>query len=72
MATLKAYIYAAFFAALAFAGVFLYREGRKAEQNKVSSDNLDAMRKARDIRDEVENDPYLIDRASQWVRKEDS
>ena len=72
MATLKAYIYAVLFAALAFAGVFLYREGRKAEQNKTSSDNLDAMRKARDIRDEVENDPYLIDRASQWVRKDDS
>ena len=72
MATLKAYAYAAFFAVLAFIGVFLYREGRKAEQDKLSSDNLDAMRKAKDIRDEVENDYYLVDRASQWVRKDDS
>lgn len=71
MGTVKAYLYSALFAVLAFCGVLLYRKGGSDEQAKLSQDNLNAMRTAKDIRDEIDNDPYFVDRATRWVRKDD-
>jgi len=31
---------------------------------------LEAMRDAKDVRDEIQNDPYFVDRARQWVKKD--
>lgn len=71
MGTVKAYLYATFAAFLAFMGIYLYTKGRSDEQDKLSRDNLEAMRDAKDIRDEIQNDPYFVDRARQWVRSDD-
>lgn len=46
-------------------------EGAEAERNERMSRRVDAMRKAKDVRDEVQNDPYFVDRAHRWVRKDD-
>jgi len=70
MATVKHYLYATGFALLAFFGIYLHRAGRKAEKNEQVRDDLEAMRKAKDIRDEIDNDPYFVDRAAQWLRKD--
>lgn len=71
MGTVKAYIYATVAAFLAFMGIYLYTKGRSDEQDKLSRDNLEAMRDAKDIRDEIQNDPYFVDRARQWVHSDD-
>ena len=71
MATVKHYIYAAFFAVLAFMGVYLYNAGRKKEQNKQVRRRVDAMRTAKETRDEIMDDPYVVDRARRWVRDDD-
>lgn len=69
--TIKHYLYATGVVFLAFLGIYLYREGREHEQDKLSRDNLDAMREAKEVRDEVRDDPYYVDRASKWVRNND-
>ena len=66
----KKYLYAAVAAVLAFMGVYLYRKGAEDQRNKLSRDNLEAMRDAKDVRDEIQNDPYFVDRARQWVKKD--
>ena len=71
IASIRHYLYAAVMAVLAFFGLYLYREGRKDERDKLSRDNLDAMREAKEIRHEVESDPYFVDRAHKWVRNDD-
>lgn len=70
MGTVKAYLYATVAAFLAFCGIYLYRKGGQDQLNKLSRDNLDAMRKAKDVRDEIQNDPYFVDRARQWVKED--
>ena len=70
MATVKHYLYAAVAAVLAFMGIYLYRKGAEDQRNKLSRDNLEAMRDAKDVRDEIQNDPYFVDRARQWVKKD--
>ena len=70
MVTVKHYIYAAGAAFLAFCGVYLYGKGRSDQKDEQIRDNLDAMRDAKDVRDEIQNDPYFVDRARQWVKKD--
>ena len=70
MGIVKKYIYAAAAAFLAFCGIYLYRKGSQDQLNKLSRDNLDAMREAKDVRDEIQNDPYFVDRARQWVKED--
>lgn len=70
MGIVKHYIYAAGAALLAFMGIYLYRKGAEDQLNKLSRDNLEAMRDAKDVRDEIQNDPYFVDRARQWVKKD--
>lgn len=71
MEIVKKYLYAAGAAFLAYCGISLYLKGRQDQLDKLSRDNLDAMRDAKDVRDEIQNDPYFVDRARQWVRKDD-
>ena len=48
---------------------------RKSERNDIererASRRIDAMKEAGRIRDDVESDPYLVDRANEWVRRKD-
>ena len=70
MWVIKKYLYAAGAAILAFIGIFLYRKGGQEQRNKLSRDKLEGMREAKDVRDEIQNDPHLSDRANQWVKKD--
>jgi len=70
MGIVKHYLYAAVAAVLGFMGIYLYRKGAEDQRNKLSRDNLEAMRDAKDVRDEIQNDPYFVDRARQWVKKD--
>jgi len=45
--------------------------GKQAAANERKSRRIDAMKTAKDVRDDVESDPYFIDRAGQWVRSDD-
>jgi len=65
---IKKYLHATIAAFLFFAGVFLYNKGRRDQKDKLSRDNLDAMREAKDIRDEIQNDHFFVDRAEKWVK----
>ena len=71
----KAKLYLAAGAAFVLGLLGIYWRGRsagaEAERNERMSRRVDAMRKAKDVRDEVQDDPYFVDRAHQWVRKDD-
>lgn len=71
MATVRAWLYGLALAALAFFGLYMRQQGRKDEQQEQVRRRIDVMRTAKDVRDEVESDPYLVDRASEWVRDRD-
>ena len=68
------------YALLAFAfvagifGVYVsgVQRGIDRARARVNEDRLDAIKTAKEIEDEVRSadDPYLVDRASQWVRKD--
>jgi hypothetical protein len=45
-------------------------ERRDIERERANA-RVDAMKAAGRIRDDVESDPYLVDRASEWLRKKD-
>ena len=45
--------------------------GAEAERDKQTRRRVNAMKQAKDVRDEIMDDPYLIDRAEQWVRTKD-
>ena len=59
--------------ALALIGVYLRgkSDGTSAEKDRQVRRRIEAMKTAKDVRDEVESDPYLADRASRWVRNRD-
>lgn len=48
---------------------------RRSERQGIEREHvrrrLDAMREAKKVQDDVESDPYLVDRAHQWVREDD-
>ena len=44
---------------------------RKDIELERANERVDAMKKAGRIRDDVESDPYLVDRAHEWLRKKD-
>lgn len=70
MGIVKHYLYAAGAAFMAFMGVYLYTKGRSDQKDKLTRDNLDAMREAKDVRDEIQEDPYFVDRARAWVKED--
>jgi hypothetical protein len=53
----------------------IVRTIRKSERNDIererASRRVDAMKEAGRIRDDVESDPYLVDRAHRWLRNKD-
>lgn len=55
--------------------VQIVRSIRKSERNDIERERanarVDAMKKAGRIRDDVESDPYLVDRAHEWLRGKD-
>lgn len=63
---------AAVFVAAIF-GVYLKGEsvGQRKNENKHTRRRIDAMKTAKEVRDEVQDDPYFVDRAHRWVRKDD-
>lgn len=70
---LKAYALAAgLFVLAVLRALHLIKQGERAkiEVERVSR-RVEASREARRIEDDVESDPYLVDRARQWVRKDD-
>ena len=44
---------------------------RKNIERERANARVDAMKKAGRIQDDVESDPYLVDRAHEWLRKGD-
>ena len=71
----KLQLYIAAGAAFMLGLVGIYWRGRsagvEAERDKHVRRRIDAMTTAKDIRDEVESDPDLVRRASEWVRTSD-
>jgi uncharacterized membrane protein (UPF0182 family) len=47
------------------------RNERKDIERERANARVDAMKQAGRIRDDVETDPYIVDRASDWIRKKD-
>ena len=45
--------------------------GQKEAENKHVRRRVEAMKTAKDVRDEILDDPYFVDRAKQWTRKDD-
>lgn len=68
MATVRLYFYATVAALLAFFGVYLYNKGRQDEADEHTQDDFYAVREAKKVRDEVEGDPYFVERAKRWVK----
>jgi len=68
MAGVKHYLYAALFFVLAFVGFRIYSKGREDERNEQTEDRLNAMRRAKEVRDEITSDPRFVDRARMWVK----
>jgi len=48
---------------------FWIDEGIERERDRRSKERLDAMREAKDVRDEIQSDPHLADRATRWLRE---
>lgn len=48
------------------------RDGVNRAEAKIKDDRLDAIKKAKDVEDEIKglDDPSFIDRAGRWVRKD--
>ena len=68
ISTVRSYIYGATLAALAFIGVYLYNKGRQDEADEHTQDDFYALRQAKKVRDDVQDDVYFVDRAKQWVK----
>jgi len=71
----KLQLYAAAGLAFVLGLVGIYWRGRsdgvEAERDKQTRRRVDAMNQAKDVRDEIMDDPYLIDRSNRWVRTKD-
>lgn len=69
IARLKLYFLAVGAAMLAFWGIYGvgFTRGKKASENRNNADRLEAIKTAKEIEDEIQDDPYFVDRASRWV-----
>ena len=70
---IKLYVAAGLAFALGLLGIYWRGKsaGVEAERNKHMRRRIDAMTTAKDVRDEVESDPDLVRRATEWVRTND-
>ena len=73
IARLKLYLAAiAVGAAAAWQVIWMIRRNeRKDIERERANARVDAMKKAGRIRDDVETDAYLVDRAHEWLRRKD-
>jgi len=46
-------------------------DGAEAERDEQTRRRVDAMKQAKDVRDDVESDPDLAARARRWLRSDD-
>ena len=55
------------------AGIYMsgVQRGIDRQRSKIDRARLDKIGQAKEIEDEINSDPYLVDRARQWVRKDD-
>lgn len=64
-------------AALAFVagvlGIYMagVQRGIDRQRTKIDRARLDKIGQAKEIEDEINDDPHLVDRARQWVRRND-
>lgn len=59
-------------AAAAWQIVRMIRAGERRDiERERANARIDAMKRAGRIQDDVKSDPYLVDRASDWVRRKD-
>ena len=69
---IKLYLVGAAAFLLTVFGVYLKRSGRKEAENEQMRRRIDAMKTAKDVRDDVESDDFFVDRARRnWVRSDD-
>lgn len=66
----KAKLWAAAAAAFVLGLLGIYLKGREDGERQDGRRRIDAMKTAKDVRDEIQDDPYFVDRARQWVRKD--
>ena len=73
MARIKLYIAAGAAFVLGLLGIYWRGKsaGAEAERSKHLRRRVDAMKTAKDVRDEIMDDPDLVRRASEWVRSDD-
>lgn len=52
----------------------IYLKGKRAGREEIDVEHarrrVEAMKRAKDVRDEIQDDTYFVDRAQQWVRKD--
>lgn len=70
---IKLWLAGAATAAAALAALYLRGKaaGKEEAETKYVRRRVEAMKTAKDVRDDVESDPYFIDRAGKWVRSDD-
>lgn len=67
---IKLYLLVAFAFAAGVVGIYFsgVQRGIDKQKSKIDNKRLDNISTAKKIEDEVDSDPYLVDRANQWVR----
>lgn len=68
ISAIRSYIYGVALGVLAFLGVYLYNKGRQDEADEQTQDDFYALRQAKKVRDDVQDDAYFVDRAKQWLK----
>ena len=71
---IKMYLLGAATFVAAIVGIYLKGKsaGKQQGENEHNRRRIDAMKQAKDVRDEIMDDPYYVDRARRdWVRSDD-
>lgn len=48
----------------------IYLKGKRDAETRYDRRRVEAMKTAKDVRDEIQDDPYFVDRAQRWVHKD--
>ena len=72
IARIQMYLIAAVTFVAAMIGIYFKGKdsGRRTSDLEANRRRLEAMKQAKDVRDEVMDDPYIAERAARWVRKD--
>jgi hypothetical protein len=70
IAKIKSHLIAFGLAMLAFWGLYgiAFTRGQKSGEVKRVKERLETIKTAKEIENEIQNDPYFVDRASRWLR----